>query len=103
MYIRIVYQVGTNKGISCTISKIIFFWNNTLRVSDGLSVHHQVSKTVHTASSMCHTGSVAAWQWPEHEVAAHVHLMPNLRIRGSLPPLFHVVSGRAQGLMYLLT
>jgi hypothetical protein len=37
-------------------------WNNKeeiiLHVSDGLSVHHQESKTVHTASY--HTGSVAA-------------------------------------------
>ena len=31
------------------------FWNNTLHVSDGLSVHHQDSKTVHTASGICHT------------------------------------------------
>jgi hypothetical protein len=30
---------------------------NTLHVSDGLSVHHQKSKTVHTVSGMCHTGS----------------------------------------------
>ena len=36
------------------------FRNSTLHVSDGLSVHHQESKTVHTASGMCHTGSVAA-------------------------------------------
>ena len=31
------------------------FWNSTLHVSDGHSVHHQVSKTVHTASGICHT------------------------------------------------
>jgi len=29
-------------------------------VSDGLSIHHQESKTVHTASGICHIGSVAA-------------------------------------------
>jgi len=29
--------------------KIILFWNDTLHVSDGLSVHHQQFKTVHTA------------------------------------------------------
>jgi hypothetical protein len=40
--------------------KFILFWNNTLHVSDGLSVHQQESKTVHTASGICHTGSVAA-------------------------------------------
>ena len=40
--------------------KFILFWNNTLHVSDGLSVHHQESTTVHTASGICHTGPVAA-------------------------------------------
>jgi len=40
------------------ISTFILFLNNNLHVSDGLSVHHQESKTVHTASH--HTGSVAA-------------------------------------------
>ena len=34
--------------------------HNTLHVSDGLSVHHQESKTLHTASGISHTGSVAA-------------------------------------------
>ena len=38
------------------------FWNNTLHVSDGLSVHHQESKAVHTASGIYHRGSVAACQ-----------------------------------------
>jgi len=39
--------------------KFILVWNNSLHVSDGLSVHHQESNTVHTASGICHTGSVA--------------------------------------------
>jgi len=42
------------------ISNLFYFWNNTLQVSDGLSVHRRESKTVHTASGICHTGSVAA-------------------------------------------
>ena len=29
--------------------KFILFWNDNLHVSDGLSVHHQQFKTVHTA------------------------------------------------------
>jgi hypothetical protein len=29
--------------------------NYTLHVSDGLSVHHQESKTAHTASGICHS------------------------------------------------
>ena len=33
------------------------FWNSTLHVSDGLSVHHQESQNVHTESGICHTGS----------------------------------------------
>ena len=40
--------------------KFILFWKNTLHVSGDLSDHHQESKTVHTASSVCHSGSVAA-------------------------------------------
>ena len=35
--------------------KFILFCSSTLHVSDGLSVHHQESKTVHTASGICHT------------------------------------------------
>jgi len=39
------------------VLKLILFWNSTLHVSDGLSVHHQESKTVHTASVTCQTDS----------------------------------------------
>ena len=58
----VIYCIATVLPTRCTISKIYFilFWNNTLHVSDGLSVHHQESKTVHTATGKCHTGSVAA-------------------------------------------
>jgi len=35
--------------------KFILFWNNILHVSDGLSVHHQEFKTVHTATGTCQT------------------------------------------------
>jgi len=35
--------------------KFILFWNNTLRVLDGLSVRHQEFKTVHTATCICLT------------------------------------------------
>ena len=35
--------------------KFILFWNDTLHVSDGLSVHHQQFKTVHTAKGICQT------------------------------------------------
>jgi len=33
----------------------ILFWNDTLHVSDGLSVHHQEFKTVHIATGICQT------------------------------------------------
>jgi len=35
--------------------KFILFWIDTLQVSDGLSVHHQEFKTVHTATGICQT------------------------------------------------
>jgi hypothetical protein len=38
----------TNKMHQCI--KFILFWNDTLHVSDGLSVHHQEFKAVHTAN-----------------------------------------------------
>jgi len=37
--------------------KFILFWNDTLHVSDGLSVHHQSFKTAHTATGTCQTDS----------------------------------------------
>jgi hypothetical protein len=39
------------------VFKFISFCSSTLQVSDGLSVHHQESKTVHTASGICQTDS----------------------------------------------
>jgi len=33
----------------------ILFWNETVHVSDGPSVHHQEFKTVHTATGICQT------------------------------------------------
>ena len=44
------------KPTRCTsFSNLFIFWNNTLHVSDGLSVHHQEFKTVHTATAVWHT------------------------------------------------
>jgi len=37
--------------------KFILVWNDTLYVSDGLSVHCQEYKTVHTATGICQTVS----------------------------------------------
>jgi len=39
------------KPTGCTgVIKFILFWNDTLHVSDGLSVRHQEFKTLHTAT-----------------------------------------------------
>jgi len=38
--------------------KFILFCSSTLHVLDSLSIHHQESKTVHTASVICQTDSV---------------------------------------------
>jgi len=42
--------------------KFILFWNITLHVSDGLSVHLQEFKIVHTATSTCQTDIVVCKQ-----------------------------------------
>ena len=54
LYISIVKQLDT------PMYRIILFWNDTLRVSDGLSVHHQEFKTVHTATGVCQTDTATA-------------------------------------------
>jgi len=51
--IVIYFSSKTNKMHHCI--KCILFWNDTLHVSDGLSVHRQEFKTVHTATGICHT------------------------------------------------
>jgi len=35
--------------------QIILFWNDTLYVLDGLTIHHQEFKNVHTATGICRT------------------------------------------------
>jgi len=35
--------------------KFILFWNDIPHVSDGLPVHHQEFKTLHTATGICQT------------------------------------------------
>jgi len=39
----------------------ILFWNDTLHVSDGLSIHHQQFKTVHTVTGICQTDTAACF------------------------------------------
>jgi len=49
--------------------KFILFWNDTLHVSDGLSVHHQEFNIVHTETkqillSACYQADSNVWQIP---------------------------------------
>ena len=48
--IVIYFYTKNNQMHQC--NKFILFCNDTLHVSDGLSVHHQEFKTVHTATSV---------------------------------------------------
>jgi len=52
---NIISIVKTNKMHPSI--KFILFWNDTLHVSDGLSVHHQEFKTIHTATGICRTNT----------------------------------------------
>jgi len=51
--IVVYFYSKTNKIHQCF--KFILFCNHTQHVSDGLSVHHQEFKTVHTAIGVCQT------------------------------------------------
>jgi len=42
--------------------KFILFWNGTLHVADGLSVHYQEFKTVNTATGICQTDTAVCLQ-----------------------------------------
>jgi len=55
------------------MSQIYFIWSNTLHVSDGLFVHHQDFKTVHTVTGICQTDTAiclleSRWQCLLHLV-----------------------------------
>ena len=44
------------RSTRCTkVSNTFYFGNDTLHISDGLSVHHQEFKTVYTATGICQT------------------------------------------------
>ena len=46
--------------------KFILFWNDTLHVSDGLSVHQEF-KAVHKATGICQTGTAVCKQMFDEE------------------------------------
>ena len=49
------FYISIVKPTRCINVSNLFYWCNTLHVSDGLSVHHQDLKTVHTATGICQT------------------------------------------------
>ena len=58
----LLYLYNKNIPIVKTIRRTyfanLFILSNTLHVSDGLSVHHQELKTVHTATGICQIATV---------------------------------------------
>ena len=69
------FYISVVKLTRCT-SFSNLFQNNTLHVSDGLSVYHQDFKTVHTATRVCQTDTAtylqAGTRWNSNEF----HLVP---------------------------
>ena len=47
------FYTKTNQMHRCI--KFILFWNDTLHVSDSLSVHHHEFKNAHAATGICQT------------------------------------------------
>jgi len=69
--------------------KFILFWNDTLHVSDGLSVHHQQFKTVHTATGICQTDiAVCFGQWFPNFRETLLQATTILQKVGSSSPVF---------------
>ena len=48
-------HISTVNPTRCINVSNLFYWSNTLHVSDGLSLRHQELKTVHTARDICQT------------------------------------------------
>jgi len=51
------------------------FGNDTLHVSDGLSVHHQDFKTVHTATGVCETDTAVCLLASRQQYLFHKRLL----------------------------
>jgi len=64
----ISFYSKTNSMHQCI--KFILFCNDTLHVPQGLSVHHQEFKTVHTATGICQTDTAS-----EYEMELQFHLV----------------------------
>ena len=61
--------------------QIILFWNDTLHVSDGLSVHQQEYKTVHRAAGICQIDTVVCLLVGTRWNSMEFHLVPTSKQR----------------------
>ena len=52
---KIPAYISIVKPTRCISVSNLFYWSNTVRVSDGLSAHRRELKTVHTATGICQT------------------------------------------------
>ena len=52
--------------------KFILFWDDTLHISDGLSVHHQEFRTVHTATGICQTEAAVCLLARREQLASRI-------------------------------
>jgi hypothetical protein len=59
-------------------SNLFYFWDNSLHVSDGVSVHHQEFKTVRTAAGICTV--LYSWWWTGKDHPEHVECYPKNKI-----------------------
>jgi len=57
------------------MSQFILFLNNTLHVSDGLSVHRQEFKTVNTATGICQTDTAVCFLASRQQYLSDIYLL----------------------------
>jgi len=61
--------------------KFILFWDDTVHVSDGLSVHHQEFKTVHTATGICQTDTAVCLLFDRRMYSLELLMMDGKTVR----------------------
>jgi hypothetical protein len=66
-----LYTISIAKTTRCTSYSNYLFLQDTVHVPDGLSVHHQELKTVHTATGICQAGTASG-----DEMERQFHLVP---------------------------
>jgi len=83
------------KPTRCINVSNLFYWSNTLHVSDVPSVHHQELKTVHTATGICQTAGTR-WNSKRSSISRHwciwlVSLLKYITMHGPMNVKFHVI------------